>query len=293
MNAHSGSRVFIGLPVFNGARFLANAIDSLLAQTFSDFTLLVSDNASTDETRQICEHYVSVDSRVRYVRQSTNAGAPCNWNFVARQAHGDYFKWATANDECAPEMLELCVRALDNDPTSVLCQGRTCLVDEESGRRREYENDLALLHTRPSERLKTMYLQLGLNNGQAGLIRLNVLRQTGLERKYRGGDYALMAELALRGRFIVLPELLLYRRMGPTTFSRHINDDQLGNYYGSAAAQGGFAERRRLHVDTMWAALSAPIGWSERAAATAFAFRRMWWDHARLWRDLRDTLASR
>ena len=69
-------RVFIGLPVYNGARFLAAALDSLLAQSYRDFTLLISDNASTDETPQICAEFVARDPRVRYVRQPTNIGAP-------------------------------------------------------------------------------------------------------------------------------------------------------------------------------------------------------------------------
>lgn len=293
MSASSRPRVFIGMPVFNGARFLARAIDSLLAQTFADFTLLISDNSSTDDTQQICKHYVSIDSRVRYVLQPTNIGAPRNWNFVAEQAHGDYFKWATANDECAPAMVELCVQALDNDNTAVLCQGRTCLVDEESGRRHEYAGDLALLDSRPSKRLRTLFLQLGLNNGQSGLLRLSALRQTGFERQYRGGDYALMAELALRGRFIVLPQVLLYRRMGPTTFSRFIPDDQLGVYYGNRASRSYFGERRHLHADLFRAALTAPIGWFERSAAATTLIRQLWWDRGNLWRGFREDIMSR
>src|SRR5688572_28337892 len=92
--------VSIGLPVYNGERFLSEALDSLLGQTLADFELIVSDNASTDRTAEICLAYAARDARVRYVRQQTNIGAIRNWNFVARQARGQYFKWASANDFC-------------------------------------------------------------------------------------------------------------------------------------------------------------------------------------------------
>lgn len=289
MTSQDNARVFIGLPVYNGARFLARALDSLLAQTYRDVTLLISDNASTDATPEICRHYVSADPRVRYYRQKRNIGAPGNWNFVALNATGEYFKWATANDECAPEMLERCIAALDADPSAVLCQGRTCLVDEESETRQAYDNDLALTAARPSERVQRLWHQLALNNAQCGLIRRDLLMKTGLERPYRGGDYALMAELALLGKFIVLPEVLLYRRMGTTTFSRYVSHDQLSSYFGPRVASGAFMERLRLHADMIRAMATSPIPWRERSAAVAAAVHRLVSDRSRLWHDLRST----
>lgn len=287
--ARQSPRVFIGLPVFNGARFLVNALDSLLAQTYRDFTLLVADNASTDATPEICRHYVATDSRVGYVRHPRNLGAPFNWNFVALQATGDYFKWSTANDECAPDMLERCVAALQADPSAVLCQGRTCLVDEETGARQVYDNDIALLESSPSDRVRRLWQQLALNNGQTGLIRREMLMKTRLEREYRGGDYALMAELALLGRFIVLPQVLQYRRMGATTFSRYIHGNQLGGYYGPFVASGAFTERLRLHADMIHATMTSPIPWRERSVAVLGALRRVVWDRGKFWRDLRSS----
>lgn len=279
-------RVFIGLPVYNGARFLARALDSLLRQTYTDFTLLISDNASTDHTRDICERYAAQDPRVRYVRQAQNIGAPRNWNTVVEQAQGTYFKWATANDECAPEMLALCVAALDADPSAVLCQGKTCLVDEDSGEREPYAKDLALPDERPSDRLRRLVLELGLNNGQSGLIRLDALRRTRLDRLYPSGDIALMAELALLGRFIVLPQVLLDRRMGRTTFSRLLRKDEIGTFYGKQATRSLLSHRLRLHFDVLRAALTAPISLREKKAAVMIALRRLAWDRYRIWADL-------
>ena len=286
-------RVFIGLPVYNGARFLTAALDSLLAQSYRDFTLLISDNASTDETPQICAEFVARDPRVRYVRQPTNIGAPRNWNFVAEEATGEYFKWATGNDLCAPDMLARCVAALDADPTAALSQGRTCLVDEDSGESKDYDSDLALLDARPSDRLRQLAIQMGLNNGQSGLIRLSMLRKTRLDRMYPDGDIALMAELALLGRFIVLPEVLLYRRMGSTTFTCLLKGDQIGQFYGEQAMHTVVGHQLEMHLDVIRAALTMPLPWSERLAASTFAMRYLAWNRGRIWAEMRYALGSR
>lgn len=293
INKSQRPRVFIGLPVYNGARFLARAVDSLLAQSFTDFTLLISDNASNDDTQAICERYCLQDSRVSYVRQRENIGAPNNWNFVVHQAEGEYFKWATANDECAPSMLERCLQALDADPSAVLCQGRTCLVDEESDAHEEYHKDLALLDDRPSERLKELIIRLALNNGQSGLIRLSSLHRTGLDRPYPNGDIPLMAELALLGRFIVLPEVLLYRRMGPSTFSCLLAKDQIGAFYGKPATRTMPGHQLRQHADIIGAAIRLPIEWREKLAALNVALRRVAWDRANVLQEIRQGFGGR
>ncbi len=217
------------------------------------------------------------------MRHAKNIGAPRNWNFVVDEAQGDYFKWATAHDECAPEMLALCVAALDADPTAVLCQGKTCLVDEDSGERQVYERDLALMDERPSARARQLLLELGLNNGQSGLIRLNALRCTRLDRLYPGGDVALMLELALLGRFMVLPQVLLDRRMGRTTFSRLLGQEQLGTFYGEQALGTWLNHELRLHLDLLRAMLTAPVPLKERWAGIQMALRRMVWDAHQRW----------
>ena len=286
-------RIFIGLPVYNGARFLSRSIDSLLSQSFSDFTLLISDNASSDETQAICERYCAQDRRVRYFRQVTNIGAPGNWNFVANQAEGEYFKWATANDECAPQMLERCILALDNDPSAVLCQGRTCLVDEETDAREPYGNDLDLLEERPSDRLRNLSMRLALNNGQCGLIRLSSLRRTGLDRPYPGGDIPLMAELALIGRFIVLPDMLFYRRMGPSTFSRFLRKEQIGTFYGEQATSKTLAGHvLHQHLSILNASLRLPLEWGEKLVAANVAIRWMAWNRDSILEEIRETFRA-
>ena len=106
-------KVTIGLPVFNGEKYLAQAVDSILAQTFEDFELLISDNASTDGTPEICEHYVKADKRVQYFRNKVNLGAAPNFNGLVPKARGMYFKWAACDDLLEPDFLRACIEALD------------------------------------------------------------------------------------------------------------------------------------------------------------------------------------
>src|SRR6516164_196463 len=113
-------RLSIGLPVYNGEKYLAESLDSLLGQTFEDFELIISDNASTDSTGDICQRYAKQDSRIRYIRQPRNIGLAANHNFVIGQARGDLFKWAADDDLCARDLVRDCVDALDEYPRVVL-----------------------------------------------------------------------------------------------------------------------------------------------------------------------------
>ena len=256
--------VTIGLPVYNGERFLAQALDSLLSQTFGDFELIVSDNASTDRTAEICEDYAARDGRIRYVRQGSNRGAVWNANFVALQARGQYFKWASANDFCDPRMLEQCVAVLRRDPGSVVCHGRTCIVDEDTGERRPFADDVCATDPRPSQRFKAVFGSLKLNNPICGVMRLDVLRRTALVPLYRDGDLVLTMELALHGRIVLLPEILLYRRFGARTWSMRLTPSDLQRFlYARSGAEPRFPRWRR-RVDLIRAVLRAPISGSEK-----------------------------
>lgn len=277
-DAHGVPLVSICVPVYNGQQFLPRVLDSLLAQTLTDFELLISDNASTDATALICEQYVRKDPRVRYIRQPTNIGAPRNWNAVARAARGRYMKWATANDEYAPTMLERCVAALEADPSAVLAQGMTCLVDQSTGARETYKDDLPLLEARPAERLMSLCMKLRLNNGQSGVIRASALRNTRFDRLYAGGDFVLMAELAMQGKFIVLPEVLFYRRMGPDTFSRALQGDEARLFYDPLAVRKIIDDNWRLNLDFLRSVITADIPLSDKLKGLDLGIRRMVWE---------------
>ena len=120
MNNNHNIRVSIGLPVYNGEKFLRKRIESLLNQTFGDFELIISDNASTDYTQAICEEYARKDKRIRYIRQERNMGAAWNFNFVLKEARHEYFVWVAVDDILMPTFLERNIRILE-EKKDVVC----------------------------------------------------------------------------------------------------------------------------------------------------------------------------
>lgn len=285
--------VSIAVPIYNGERFLAQALDSLLGQSFQDFELIISDNASTDKTAAICQRYAARDARIRYIRQPMNIGAPRNWNFVAEQARGKYLKWSSANDFCDSRMLEKCVAEMESEEDVVLCYGRTCLVDEDSNVRTEYANDVCASDLRPSDRFTHLFRNLEMNNAQSGLIRIDTLRRTPLDRLYPHGDRVLMAELVLYGRFVLLPEVLLYRRMGRETASMQLDTTDLTAFFDPRARRSIRLDRLRLHFDYLVSVARARIDFTEKLRSLSLAVRHAFWERKLIWHELREQLGPR
>ena len=127
-------RVSVGMPVYNGERFVAQAIELILSQTFRDFELIISDNASTDATERICREYAERDGRIRYYRSEKNCGAAWNNNHLVHLARGEYFKWQCHDDYCDPTFIEKCLAGIRGDRSVVLCYPQFVRVDEQ-GRR--------------------------------------------------------------------------------------------------------------------------------------------------------------
>jgi glycosyltransferase involved in cell wall biosynthesis len=123
-------RISVGMPAYNDAGYVRTALDSLLGQTEKDIELIVSDNASTDGTAEICEEYAARDPRVRVFRQPENRGQAANFNLVLEKARGEYFMWASTDDRWAPTFMEVLRRALEADPRSIGAFGPFIFVDE-------------------------------------------------------------------------------------------------------------------------------------------------------------------
>ena len=156
-------QISIGLPVFNGERFIAEAIECVLSQTFGDFELVISDNASTDTTREICLAFCRQDPRVRYERNSLNVGAAPNFNrcFVLAQP-SQYFKWMAYDDLMSDDFLERCIDALEQDPKASIAFPE--MVHADSGgnvTERQFRKDLSLLDEEPGRRVQRL-VQYGL-----------------------------------------------------------------------------------------------------------------------------------
>ena len=213
-------RVSIGMPVYNGENFLKEALDSILAQTFENFELIISDNASTDSTEEICQEYAAKDKRISYHRNEQNIGGCRNFNRVFELSNSEYFKWATHDDLCAPELLEQCVEALDKRSSVVLAYPRTVIIDEQGREVERYFRSLDINSPRPHERFKRYHDCLRECWGKGwwvwtplhGVIRTRALKMTPLLGSYISSDTVLLSELALLGEFYEVPEHLFFKR---------------------------------------------------------------------------------
>jgi glycosyltransferase involved in cell wall biosynthesis len=217
------------MPVFNGEKYLKEALDSILTQTYSDFELVISDNASTDRTEHICREYAAKDRRIRYYRNEKNIGAPKNFNRVFELSSGEYFKWATYDDVHAPEYLQKCVSVLDKDPSVVLCHSITGRIDEH-GILMGIVNQ-GMLRTIGSEKPHERFGDLiGLFYAVCtilGVGRTSAFRKSPLEGSYIGADRNLLAEMGLMGRIHEIPECLFFLRDHPDSYtSTYYGDDR-------------------------------------------------------------------
>ena len=202
-------RVSIGLPVYNGENFLSAEIHSILNQTYSDFELIISDNASTDKTEEISRFFAHSDKRIKYVRNATNIGAAQNYNRTFHLSSGTYFKWAAHDDVLEPTYLERCVEILDKYPDVILCHTDVKIIDEKGQLVEYYINPLLRIDSQfPHIRFGDMILSHHPCFDIFGLIRADVLRKTKLHGNHLGADRNLLAELALRGRLFKYQDYL-------------------------------------------------------------------------------------
>jgi glycosyltransferase involved in cell wall biosynthesis len=281
-------RVSVGLPVYNGERFLEASIDSLLGQTFTDFELILSDNASTDGTEAICRRYVRTDARVRYYRNDSNRGAAWNHNRVVELSHAAYFKWAAHDDICAPEFLERCVDVLDRKASVILCYPQTVLIDEEGRNLGACVDRCALESPDPFLRFRHLLATLGLSNPMYGVIRASVLELTPLLGSYPAADLVLLGELALRGSFDFVPDPLFFRRDHPAKSSRaNPALAALASWY-DPRNQGKIVLRNwRLLFEYLVSITRVPMGLSTRVRCYVYMLRWLRWNIRDLWQELR------
>lgn len=204
-------RVTIGMPVYNGAEFLSDTLISILEQTYTDFILHISDNASVDETQEICEAFARSDKRVVYERNECNVGATLNFNRLAALASGEYFMWAAHDDRWHPSYLDKAVAALDSSPSSILCYAGTQIVNERDETIASVPIASELESESPARRFRRA-LFYPPQSIVFGLVRTRELRRTRLLGNYSASDQVLAGELALQGTFIGLQEYLFYYR---------------------------------------------------------------------------------
>ncbi len=244
--------VSIGLPVRNGQRYVAQAIESILAQTFGDFELIISDNASTDDTEEICRRYAAQDPRVRYYRQTHNVGAAANFNRTFELATGRYFKWAAHDDLIEPSYLEKCVEVLEADRGVILCQSLVAVGPDWGERLVTYNHTWwGTDRARQSERLAARLEMGDCSDGVFGVVRTDVLKTTPLQAEYYGSDRTLLVELALRGRCGLVPEPLFLNRFHPerlSYFCNYLTPAQRLAWWSPKAGRRDLLSHWRLYV---------------------------------------------
>jgi len=276
----------IGLPVYNGARYLATSVDSILSQSFRDLELIISDNASSDDTEAIGRSLVGRDPRVRYLRNDANVGIAANFNLLVPLARGRLFKWATADDLLRPGFLARCVSTLESDQSVVLAYTRTEFVDEDGAPLDIVDPGWHLVSDDPSARLAEALRAVHYVNAALGVIRTDALRRTHLVPRYAGGDFTMMAELSLLGKFFEIPETLYVRRIHQgSTKGNTGNASWLRRYYGGARP-GSRVAYWRLCGDRAKVVLRAGIPASRKLVLLAQLARTMITTRARLYREL-------
>jgi glycosyltransferase involved in cell wall biosynthesis len=200
--------VSIGLPVFNGERFLARSIESVLNQTYKNLELIISDNASTDGTAEIWTRYAAADPRIVGVTNDRNIGAAPNFNRAFSLATGRYFKWTTYDDWLEPTYIERCVEVLENRPGVVACWPRTKIYDEDGEFIESYTHPAGLMSSNPHERLFHWIWNMKEIAPIFGVFPTEVVRQTRLMESYASADRTFFAEILLRGDVVELDEPL-------------------------------------------------------------------------------------
>jgi glycosyltransferase involved in cell wall biosynthesis len=204
--------VSVGLFVYNGERFIEEAINSILNQTFTDLELIISDNASTDRTGEIAAAYAERDDRIRYYRCAKNMGAGWNARRVYELATGKYFKWAAVDDLIEPDLLRRCVEVLERDPGCVVAYASTKEVDENGTFIKNYVTPMKVDSNDPVARFREMLLVPCWCYQIYGVMRMSVLRQIPPQGIYVAGDHVLLVRMSLLGRFYEVPEHLFISR---------------------------------------------------------------------------------
>jgi len=209
----SNPSISVGLPVFNGEKYLRVAIDSLLNQDFDDFELIISDNGSTDATGQICRDYAAADSRVRYHRNAANIGSAPNYERVFELARAPFFKWVAHDDYYYPSLLRRCYEAYGSaSESTVLVYPGVELIDEHGNVFGRAPDRVECRHKEPHRRLAHVLANVSYASPVFGLARTEALRRTQLTGSVPYWDETLLAELALYGEIIEVPEVLWQQR---------------------------------------------------------------------------------
>lgn len=260
-------RITVGVPVRNGERFLAGALESILTQDIDGLEVVVSDNGSDDATPDIAREAAARDRRVTFLRVPENRGAAWNYNHLVDVSSGHYFKWASHDDVLLPGHLASCVGELEAaGPGVVLAYPQTLLVDADDRVLEVYDDHCDVRRPESWERLRHLLRHLRLCNPVFGVMRRDVLLTTRRIGAFHSSDVVLMAELALRGEIHEVPGRRFLRRRLDEPGARHTltRQEKTAWFRADGRAPRLPMVRTRLvgeHVRSIWV---APLPMAER-----------------------------
>jgi glycosyltransferase involved in cell wall biosynthesis len=227
-------KVSIGLPVYNGESFINNSINSILSQNFSDFELIISDNASTDNTWDIITSYAARDKRISLYRQPQNIGGLKNFEFVLHKARGSYFMWAAVDDWWAPEFLANMVNELDNNVNSAVAMSAVERVTEE-GKHVDFIKHEG--NANPAN-MSNLRLAMKLMSGCLYHIYIYGLYRTCFLKKalqnfplVMGGDRLFVCQVALATKFSYVNQILHIRTVNSVPLAKRYAQEELGRIW--------------------------------------------------------------
>jgi glycosyltransferase involved in cell wall biosynthesis len=283
------TRVSVGLPVYNGERYLHEALDSVLAQTHTDLEIVISDNGSDDKTQEICEKYAATDSRIRYVRQPANRGAAFNHNFVMKAATAPYFRMYSYDDRLDPQCIELCAAALDADSGRAVAWSQTIVIDDDGNETSAYRNDIEWDPRSAASRLRSLLGRpveeslLHMCYPIYGVTRRDALMDTHLLGSNPHADTVLLVELALRGSWVQVPKPLFYNRRHADSSAWNKSAEQIAVWFDPSWSADAFPmPQARLLQGYLRAVLTVRLPLRERAQCLAILLG--WFVHERRWR---------
>ena len=261
-----GPRLSIGLIVFNGENFLAEALDSLLAQTYTDFELVLSDNGSDDATESICRHYAARDGRIRYYRSDINRGATWNHNRVVELARGELFKLAAHDDAYEPNFLDQCIVALDRRAEAVLAYTRTLMMMHgDRNSLQLYRDRVATCSPSAVIRFRDLLHTHIPNFRLFGVMRMAALRRAGPFGAYNASDNVVTLRLALQGPFVEVPEPLFLYRWHDAQASQMLHEPGSFTCWWDPSRDGArIFPHWRLLAEYLRAVLGLPLGARDR-----------------------------
>lgn len=281
-------RLAVGMPVYNGARWLEATVASVLAQRFSGFELLILDNASTDETESVCRAIAARDPRVRYERNAENIGVARNFTKVFRLTNAPYFKWMCNGDAIDPDFLTRCVDELERRPDAALVYPATRLFEDDIGQGVDSVDAFDLDVADPVQRFKTYLTRVGLNNIMHGVYRSEKLARTHVYSPFLHADINMIAELLLQGPAVQLPEVLNFRRMHPDTMTKLRSADALRALYAPSKPSTLKYQAWKAILDYLGAPWRAPgLSMAQRLGVTVFVARLARWQGGDLVQELK------